>query len=167
MNTYELLRYGKPSRLGRLDESEWAKLEKSLGALPPDFKVLVSTFGLGSFGDLILFHPEYQNPMFRLPEGSQVGRGVLADEAFTDVLSRFPNILGYVSPRRYLLYGSEGWAIVDSEMESTDKIGSDLGEFIRKAFESLDRGGQLAPLARTIWKSSQDGSVTPFFVAQR
>lgn len=151
---------------GLVSDSEWLEVEANFQSLPDDYKRILSAFGFGGFGDFVLFHPSSKHPMFGLPEGSQSAADFLSSQGsdvVDDALREFPLVLGCPAERRYLVHGEKGWAILDFEMESVDFIGSDLISFLGEAYESLSEPGRFTSIARTIWKSSCDGSQDKFF----
>ncbi len=152
--------------IGRLPAADWFELEKALGVLPSDYKDIVSTFGLGSFGDMVLFHPAHSSDRLRLPNACLRAREFLAgmgSAAVNGALTVYPLILADVASRRYLLHGAPGWAILDFEMERVNDLGGDLVSFISEAYDSLTHASPLSRLASTIWKGSPDGGTEPLF----
>jgi len=161
----KLIAHGAPGTLGRLNSIDIAKIESLIGTLPGDFTIISSVYGLGSFGDLVLFSPYHPKPMFSIPEGVILAREFLIrqDKAFEGLFESSGRILGYIGTRRYLHFRAGRWAIVDFEMSSVTSIGRDLVLFIDKTYKSLREGGENSDLAQTIWKGAIDGVKASFF----
>ncbi len=164
-----LLRFGSPSHLGLIAISHWRDIESHCGALPVDYKDLISTFGYGSFGDFALFHPEARRSRSNLMQGEKEAREMIAAER-SDVLDTFlrggARILGIGPERRYWAYDGHGWFSIAWDVEEIESVGNDLCEFIHAAYESLS-SGRPRHLAEAIWKSSLDGSRDRFFTPAR
>jgi hypothetical protein len=155
-----LLAFGSPSRIGKTSAAKWSVVERVCGSLPADYKNLISTFGYGSFGDLVLFHPLARAEFNNLPRGERVALKILRAEA-SDVLNgfllRMPRILGRGPERRFLAHDQDGWWFLAWDVEEISPIGKDLCEFIHDTFASLHKRKPLW-LAESIWKTPQDGS---------
>jgi hypothetical protein len=149
------------------------EIEQRLGfQLPPDFKDLLTVFGLGGFGELSLFHPDGPSDMLRLPEA------VWDSHALFQVISDYVNrrlpadptdnllILGMLMPRSYLLWDSiSGWEIYDTEMSRAVNLGSDLRVFLWKAYSDWlnSCSGLHSVVAYDIWGDFKNTSIRPFF----
>lgn len=153
--------------------TDFGYIEKTLGmALPDDFKQILSTFGMGAFGELFLFHPNNTRESLRLPGGVLRTRELLlsvADQFNVPRLKKYAEkclVLGELRSRTYLMFDTEDnvWLFYDTEMETVAIIGVGLCGFLMRAYQTMinneDSSDEFA-LAQRIW----DEPTPPFFIS--
>jgi hypothetical protein len=165
----KLLQYGKPSAVGKLAASDWLSVEKKVGALPENYKMLVSFFGFGGFGDLALFHPWTTNEYCALPSTEIEAIDFLKGQSdyFVPILAARPRILGSGPERHYLLHMNKRWFHLSWDMEKLTDLGDDLAEFIYKAYTRIIDGDESDDMPYAIWKRSEPGRPSRFFTPFR
>jgi hypothetical protein len=165
MKAAVLMEFGSPGAIGKLTEAEWAEIERSHGALPQDYKDLISTFGFGSFGDILLFHPLSSYPRTSLDEGEKDALEFLRDqeESIAGFLDQDTRILGEGPERHYFAFKGQRWWHIDWEMGDVYDIGPDLVGFIRVAYTTILNADDSLEIAYAIWKDSSPKSPSKFF----
>lgn len=171
MNASELLVFSTENIIPHA--IDFNPLDRYLGfILPDDYKDILTCFGPGAFGELVLFHPLWGSVDFRLPDAVFSAHKCL--HGFMDFAAAPSlefSILGYLSPRRYLIYQHLiGWSFFDSEYEELCFCGRDLRRVIMSAYKS----GSLAEsadsaLGKMIWLEDEDSGfpLLPFFSKYR
>lgn len=129
-------------------------------SLPLDYLDILSTFGVGDFGGLCLFHPDANDLELRLPDGCFLSSELLAPFNFPAPSLVEGIVLGRLGGRKFLVYrNGDGWSFFDSEDECYEQIGPNLVEFLHHSYFGLDSDKQ--KWGEIIW--GEPFPVLPFF----
>ncbi len=143
------------------------KFELQLGGeLPQEYKRLLEVFGLGSFGELRLFHPDRSRLSLRLPDAVFEARELLRSLGEQYDLEKFHQIaessfvLGEIGARRYLLWDKsvKEWIVWDTEMDRKTRIGYSLAEFLLRAYDAVlrkDEGDESWQVGSVMWSGDE------------